>query len=104
MPEPPAPNPSLEALALEISIATERLRARWRNELGLSAYEILAITHIQHGEGLTIGELGSRLALSSGAMTGLIDRLAKTGRVERVRDELDRRRVHLVVTDAARAD
>lgn len=104
MPDSPASNRTLEELAFDISIATERLRARWRNQLGISAYEMLAITHIQHGEGLTIGELGSRLALSSGAMTGLIDRLAKTGRVERVRDELDRRRVHLMVTDAARAD
>ena len=42
---------------------------------------------------LTAGEIGAHLGLSSGAITGLIDRL-ETGRwVRRERDPLDRRRV-----------
>jgi DNA-binding MarR family transcriptional regulator len=98
------PSGSIPAIAAELSLASERLRAMWRRELGISAYEMLAITHVADGRSMTIGELGSRLALSSGAMTGLLDRLEKAGHMVRVRDERDRRRVHLEVTDSTRAE
>jgi DNA-binding MarR family transcriptional regulator len=42
---------------------------------------------------LTAGEIGVHLGLSSGAVTGLIDRLAAGGWVRRERDQGDRRRV-----------
>ncbi len=100
----PADTRSLDQLTLELSVASERLRAVWRHDLGISAYEMLAITHLASAGMLTIGELGSRLALSSGAMTGLVDRLEKTGRIQRVRDERDRRRVHLTVTPETAGD
>jgi DNA-binding MarR family transcriptional regulator len=42
---------------------------------------------------LTAGEIGLHLGLSSGAVTGLIDRLEEGGWVRRERDPHDRRRV-----------
>lgn len=84
-----------------LSRALERIHACWRRELGVSAYELLALLHLQDGE-LTIGELGTRLALSSGAMTGLVDRLEDTGFVERTRSRRDRRRVHVTITASTR--
>ena len=42
---------------------------------------------------LTAGEIGLHLALSSGAVTGLVDRLEAGGWVRRERDPRDRRRV-----------
>jgi DNA-binding MarR family transcriptional regulator len=42
---------------------------------------------------LTAGEIGMHLGLSSGAVTGLVDRLEAGGWVQRVRDPQDRRRV-----------
>jgi DNA-binding MarR family transcriptional regulator len=41
----------------------------------------------------TAGEIGRRTGLSSGAITGLIDRLEKAGLVERAADPNDRRKV-----------
>src|SRR5689334_2301516 len=41
----------------------------------------------------TAGEIGRRTGLSSGAVTGLIDRLEKQGLVERAADPDDRRKV-----------
>jgi DNA-binding MarR family transcriptional regulator len=42
---------------------------------------------------LTAGEIGKQLGLSSGAVTGLVDRLEAGGWVRRERDPHDRRRV-----------
>src|SRR5918997_2335054 len=53
-----------------------------RTGLGLS--EMSALEHLQHAHGgLTPTELGRRLSLSSGAITALVDRLERTGHVER---------------------
>lgn len=52
---------------------------------------------------MSIGRLGAALELSSGAVTGLVDRLVSAGHVERVADATDRRRVHLRVSDSAMA-
>jgi DNA-binding MarR family transcriptional regulator len=50
---------------------------------------------------LTAGEVGTHLGLTSGAVTGLIDRLESGGWVRRERDPADRRRVivHLAPTN-----
>src|SRR5687768_2886836 len=46
-------------------------------------------------EPLTAGELARHLGLTSGAVTGLIDRLEAGGWVRRERDPSDRRRVYV---------
>lgn len=86
---------------VRLARATEWIHARWRRELGISAYELLALLHLQAGS-MTVGDLGSRLALTSGAMTGLIDRLEDTGLVSRERSTEDRRRVLVAVTQRTR--
>ena len=61
-----------------------------RTGLGLS--EMAALEHLQHSHGgLTPTELGQRLSLSSGAITALVDRLERTGHVERRPNPADRR-------------
>jgi DNA-binding MarR family transcriptional regulator len=47
----------------------------------------------------TAGEIGRRTGLSSGAVTGLIDRLEKLGLVERTADAKDRRKVVVKVRE-----
>lgn len=49
----------------------------------------------------TPGELAKRTALSTGAITKLIDRLARIGLVQRSHDLADRRRVRLTISDKA---
>src|ERR671914_1950291 len=61
-----------------------------RTGLGLS--EMAALEHLRHSHGgLTPTELGRRLSLSSGAITALVDRLERTGHVERRPKPPDRR-------------
>jgi DNA-binding MarR family transcriptional regulator len=72
-----------EVLAFAAAIAR-------RTGLGLS--EMAALEHLQHShEGLTPTELGRRLSLSSGAITALVDRLERSGHVQRRPNPADRR-------------
>lgn len=48
-----------------------------------------------HGDPLTPGRLGARLGVTSGAVTGIVDRLEQAGHVERRADPADRRRTRL---------
>src|SRR5215208_5658640 len=52
---------------------------------------------------LTAGQLAEAMRLTSGAITGLIDRLETAGYVRRVHDPNDRRRVIVELTEAVAA-
>jgi len=51
----------------------------------------------QHGR-MTAGELATQAELTTGAITGVLDRLERAGHVRRTRDEQDRRRVLVETT------
>ena len=55
------------------------------------------------GDGVTVSQLGDRLALDSGTLTPLLKRLEASGLVQRLRDTADERRVLLQLTPAGRA-
>jgi DNA-binding MarR family transcriptional regulator len=55
--------------------------------------EFKAMDHILASGGLTPGQLGDRLMLTSGAITALVDRLERLGWVKRVPHPTDRRSV-----------
>jgi DNA-binding MarR family transcriptional regulator len=62
-------------------------------EIGLAGTDFQAANLLQLAGPLTSGELAHRLALTTGATTRLIDRLAAAGWVRRAADPSDRRRV-----------
>ena len=52
---------------------------------------------------MTAGELASSCGLTTGALTALLDRLERAGYVRRDRDEADRRKVVVSMTEVVRA-
>jgi DNA-binding MarR family transcriptional regulator len=72
------------------NLAAQRLRV---NETDLHCLNI-----IENSGGLTAGELAAEAGLTTGAVTGVIDRLEGAGFARRVPDPGDRRRVQLEVT------
>ena len=66
--------------------------------LGLNGTDLHAINIIENSGGLTAGELAAEAGLTTGAVTGVIDRLERAGYAGRVSDPEDRRRVKLEVT------
>jgi DNA-binding MarR family transcriptional regulator len=67
--------------------------------LGIGQTDLRCLDLIQSRGGLTAGELAVAAGLTTGAVTGIVDRLEKAGLARRVRDDADRRKVNLEVTD-----
>ncbi|MDQ3719601.1 MAG: MarR family transcriptional regulator [Actinomycetota bacterium] len=74
-------------------LENDRLDAIVARRIEAGAIEFKAMNHLHTVDELTPGQLGDRLALTSGAVTALIDRLERHGWVERVPHPTDRRSV-----------
>jgi DNA-binding MarR family transcriptional regulator len=68
------------------------------DRLGVNETDLHCLNIIQNSGGVTAGELANEAGLTTGAVTGVIDRLEKVGYARRVPDRADRRRVKLEVT------
>jgi len=66
--------------------------------LGVNHTDLHCLNAIENAGGLTAGELATEVGLTSGAVTGVIDRLERAGFARRVPDPADRRRVKVEVT------
>ncbi|MDR9780832.1 MarR family winged helix-turn-helix transcriptional regulator [Rhizobium redzepovicii] len=65
-------------------------------KVGVSPVDLECLDYIvEHGE-VTAGQISTRSGLTTGAVTGLIDRLEKAGFVKRKPSESDRRKVFVV--------
>jgi DNA-binding MarR family transcriptional regulator len=73
---------------------------RAARRLGLNLTDLDCVSAIQRRGALTAGELAAEAGLTTGAITGVIDRLERAGYTVRERDATDRRRVTVSVTPA----
>ena len=78
-------------------VAFDKLAA---TQLGVSVTDLHCLNIVESRHGLTAGELAVESGLTTGAVTAVIDRLERAGYARRVRDEHDRRKVKVEVTDA----
>ena len=74
--------------------------------LGVNETDLHCLNIVENAGGITAGKLAVLAGLTTGAVTGVIDRLEHRGFARRVPDPEDRRRVRVEVTRAfyARAD
>lgn len=97
----------LMALLRQFTVETDRYveAASDRDSLYRTDLHALGIMMGAARAGLTVtpGLLREELNLSSPATTALVDRLDSAGHVTRRRSDVDRRQVHLEMTDKARA-
>lgn len=68
------------------------------DRLGVNQTDLHCLNAIENAGGLTAGELAAAVGLTSGAVTGVVDRLERAGFARRVPDPTDRRRVEVQVT------
>jgi DNA-binding MarR family transcriptional regulator len=74
-------------------LARDQMRAALAGQAGLSPADLDALEHLEAAGPLTQRQLGERLALTSGAITMLVDRLERAGLVRRGPHPTDRRSV-----------
>lgn len=91
----------LRGITMELDLVGADFAAR----NGLHPTDLRALIHLldfdRAGVEATPGRLGDELGLNSPAVTAVVDRLQRLGLVRRERDERDRRRVLLAVTERA---
>lgn len=89
----------VERLLREVALI---MRQRGRQHLSgfdLTPPQFDALVELVRGGEMTMGELCNRLSLASSTVTDLIDRMERSGFVQRVRDTNDRRVVRLQVLE-----
>ena len=70
--------------------------------LGMNRSEVRALNVVARRGSATPTELGAQLGVTSGGVTGIIDRLEASGHLRRTDDQRDRRKVKVEVTESAR--
>ena len=96
----------LQALGLEVRRMSAQgvlLSTAVAERVGLSSSDLECLDYIvmAGAEAITAGELAAATGFTSGAITGLVDRLEKAGFVRREPDRADRRKVRVVPVEAA---
>ena len=71
--------------------------------LGVNRTDLRCLARLRLRGPMTAGELAAEAGLTPGATTTAIDRLERAGYARRVRDDADRRRVMVALTEAAAA-
>jgi DNA-binding MarR family transcriptional regulator len=84
--------PVLLRLARELRRETE--------QFGVTGRQVSLLWLVKRSPGLPLRELAEEERISPPALSGHIDRLERVGLIERVRSQIDRRRVGLVLTPA----
>jgi DNA-binding MarR family transcriptional regulator len=82
-----------ELLGREFTTAIVMFNEAVGRLLGLSAVERKCVDVLRRLGPVTAGTIGEHTGLTTGAVTGLMDRLEKAGYVQRARDPHDRRKV-----------
>jgi DNA-binding MarR family transcriptional regulator len=83
------------------TLVEDAIRARLRLSFSvtLPRFDLMAQLHKAPG-GMTLSQLSSRMMVSNGNLTALVERLAEAGQVERRVSEADRRVVLVALTEA----
>jgi len=90
------------AVANQLRPVLLRLARELRKEtgsLGITSRQVTLLWLIKTHPGLSLRELAAAERISAPALSGHVDRLEKVGLIARVRDEGDRRRVGLALTE-----
>lgn len=84
-----------------INSIEKQVAPHWK-ALGINETEFFVLFALDANGPLTIQEIGSKINMTSGTMTYVIDKLEKKGYIKRVRCEEDRRRIYIELTEAGK--
>ena len=97
----------IEAINLEVRRSQNRTDA-WDeavgHAIGINRTDQRCLDIISQESGMTAGRLAELAGLTTGAVTTVLDRLERAGFARRARDESDRRRVRVELTEKAHVE
>lgn len=85
-----------------VAEADRRLRAAAAEHVGLTIADFESVRYLAEEGPVPAGRIAEAMGITSGAVTGLVDRLERAGWVERARHEIDRRQVVVQLVPARR--
>lgn len=89
---------SLRKITQAISLHSRDLSKRY----GLTGPQLVILNEISSHETISVTQLARSISLSQATVTDILNRLEKKGLVERLRDDIDRRRVMIQITPGCR--
>ena len=96
-------DPSIGEALRQVVAAGLRVRHTVARAAGITETDLLTLEHLVAGP-VGPADLGRLLDVSTAASTGIVDRLAARGHVERRPHPSDRRRTEVHLTDSGRAE
>lgn len=72
-------------------------------EFGVTSVQAMVLGFLAEEDGISSGNLGNRAQLDSATLTGILDRLARSGLVERKDNPDDRRGILIYLTEKGRS-
>lgn len=90
---------ALRRIVRAIDLHSRNLEERF----GVTGPQLVALREAARLGPAPVSALARNVHVSHPTMTGILSRLEKRGLVDRVRDESDRRRIHVTVTERGRA-
>ncbi len=88
--------------------AEQQMRQRIRSQMNINEKDMQALHFLmhahQHGDALGPTDLSRLLSISTASTTALVDRLVRSGHVERQVHPTDRRALRLIPTDKSHVD
>jgi len=89
---------SIRRIIRAVSIHSKKLNT----EFNITAPQMICLYSLAGGDGMTLSDLSKDVALGLSTVNGIVDRLEAKGLVLRERSTMDRRKVHLQITDDGR--
>lgn len=81
------------------TLVEDTVRSRLRDRFGVTLPRFDLMAQLRKApEGMTLTELSSRMMVSNGNLTALVERMAEAGQIRRWRDDVDRRVVKVALT------
>ena len=97
----------IEAIGLEVRRSqnrTDEYDEAVAHAVGVNRTDMRCLDILAQEGGATAGRLATLMGLTTGAVTTVLDRLEAAGLARRERDESDRRRVRVALTEKAHAE
>jgi DNA-binding MarR family transcriptional regulator len=96
---------SEKSILFKLAKAYQRVNADFKarfQKFGITPMQLLVLDTLYEEEGLSAGEIGSRIVLDSATLSGILERMVEGGWIVKRTSSQDRRVLQILLTEKAR--